>query len=396
MSSMEPYGDLRFIKFRENYTTNEHLMDVTDGLRGIGAINAVGFSAVTSGLAHLDSSVGDLRWATEQGFDRMSEHLAGLQASVEVGFEGMQQVMTWGFARLCWEHEQDREVYRETLDVLRHPLTTQGLELRERAEQAIANHWWDEARDDLQAAIENNRYDYLAHSQLARIMFLEYGDTKGALEHFGLAAKYADKRDASDAERYYAVVALSHVCLIWRLEVTIAGPEATAAPDRALQASRRAYELLPELQLALQEHVLALLLNGRDQQAASVMMDAILADEETILRLNSSPEVRDSVPFHRVTQQWRSAVANHAPGADQLLTDALDLYGSHIGLPPGKLTANVQLVRDRVHAVTPKPRSWLLSQTDFVAELLDYVVEVHKHVIAEAERRLAGYIVHFG
>jgi tetratricopeptide (TPR) repeat protein len=178
--------DSRFLKFRDSYTSHEHALDLYDAMRTHTAISAAGHAATVEGLQRLSGQLDGMTWAIEAGFDLIAGEIVELRKDVREGFRGMQEAFAWGIARLCWEQEQNRAVYRQILDVLQHPLQTQALELRRRAERAIANKWWDDAASDLQAALENNRYDYLAHLQLARVMWFEYGQWDPAMEQFEL------------------------------------------------------------------------------------------------------------------------------------------------------------------------------------------------------------------
>jgi tetratricopeptide (TPR) repeat protein len=143
--------------------------------------------------------VADRQAETTEAIRRQTHEVRG---DLQEGFRSLGFVVSWGMARVCWELEQSRVVYLDVLDTLEHPLTAQALELRERAEKAIANRWWEEAVSDLSDCIGNDRYDYLAHSQLAQVLWFEYGQWQPALEEFQWAAKYADATDADASQRY--------------------------------------------------------------------------------------------------------------------------------------------------------------------------------------------------
>ncbi len=305
--SLKP--DSRFLKFRESFTTREHMMELYDAARAHTAIDAAGHAATVQRLERLGGELRDMNWAVEDGFNLMAEEISGLRDDVREGFRGMRETFTWGIARLCWEHEQSREVYRRQLDVMKHPLRNQALELRERAENAIRNKWWEDAANDLQAAIDNNRYDYLAHAQLGEVMWFQFGQWEAAMEQFELAAKYADAVDATEQQRYYAAVAYSHVSLLWRMDAQTHPDRAKVSYGRADRAARRAAELAPDLLVALQESVLALLGLKRRDEAWAVMERAVSRDETMLLGLEDNPETAGWPAVRAFAKHWRETLA---------------------------------------------------------------------------------------
>lgn len=361
--------DSRFLTFRQSYTTQQHLTSVYEAIRGNAAINAAGFEMMDSRLSHMGDQLQGMQWAIEDGFYMMADAINGLRDEVRDGFLNMERVVTWGVARICWEHEQDREVYREILHVLKHPLETQALEHRERAEKAIANKWWAESVGDLDLAVQNNKYDYLAHLQIARVLWFEYGYWELAMEHFQLAAKYADAVDASPQQKYYAAVAHLHVALLWRMDAKTLPEHRDESLAKATAASARAYELMKhELPMAVVEHVLVLLTTGRTQEAIKVMWEAVNADESVLLSLESSPDLTEWREVEEWVRQWRESqpveevrrladqvqreVTRYCPDAWKETDSLRALRGELLGAGVRTRQVLVQAVRDAQSALS--------------------------------------------
>lgn len=298
--------DSRFGTFRGDYTTKQHMISIYEAIRGQAAISAAAAEMVDSRLSGISGQLDDMQWAIEDGFYVMADAIHGLRDEVRDGFINMARVTTWGVARICWEHEQDRTVYREILHVLKHPLQTQALEHRERAEMAIANKWWEDSVADLCLAVDNNKYDYLAHLQLARVLWFEYGQWEPALEHFGLAGKYADTTDADADQEYYAAVAYLHVALLWRMDAQTIPEHSETSLPKATAASRRAFELVRHgLPMAVVEHALDLLMVGRLEDAINVMEEAVSADENLLLGIETNPDLQGWDEVREWTKRWR-------------------------------------------------------------------------------------------
>lgn len=225
--------DSRFLRFQSEYTTEEHLLSLREELRR-------GQSGASDALTRISGQASDGRWALEAGVDRLGAGLEWVAECINDGFAGMRKVFIWGMARLAWEHEQDRNVYKQILDALVHPLATQALELRQRAERSVRNEWWGEAVADLQASTQANAFDYLAHLQLARVLFFQLGQTDSAMQHFRLAARYADEVDAPPEQRSYGALAYGHIALLLRLEADLDAEHRGRLLREATEASRRA------------------------------------------------------------------------------------------------------------------------------------------------------------
>jgi tetratricopeptide (TPR) repeat protein len=291
------YPDSRFMKFRHSYTTQEHLLSLfesNEALRGqVGAMSS-----------EVGMEMSNARWAIEGGFASLSADLsralASLEFTIEDGFQGLRESFSWGLARICWQMEQDREVYRDILHTLQTPLATVALELRKRAETALMNGWWEDAVDDLSESLQNNRYDYLAHLQLGRVLWFQYGHWQPAMEQFELAARYGDAANAGQAQRYYAALALIHMSLLWRMD----GSE--EALRQALSACARAWELVPDVDAVIIEYVLLLCLHRQDDRVDAVLRRAFLSRENRVTAYPRHPDLSDQPSVTAARDKWMS------------------------------------------------------------------------------------------
>ncbi|MEI6502524.1 MAG: hypothetical protein WCP21_16060, partial [Armatimonadota bacterium] len=110
--------DARWIKFRSEYTLQEHAMDAVDsvnrGNRELGGIRSE-LAASSEARGREARAVSEGLWATESALYGVQDEIAGLRDDLRNGFMGMAKLFDWGISRLGWEHEQDRQVYRELL-----------------------------------------------------------------------------------------------------------------------------------------------------------------------------------------------------------------------------------------------------------------------------------------
>ena len=322
MSDLIPTGDRRWLKFQSEYTTNEHLMTLYDGIKAHAAIDARGWSMMDERLGGIDRGISDLSFATEQGFAILADQLGSLEQAVTDGFRGLQETFTWGIARICWEHEQDRQVYQNILAAMLRKHQTDSLAYRQDGEKATQNEWWEDAVTDLSKATELYRYDYLAHLQLARVLWFQKHEWEPALEHFELAAKYADTVDADDDQRYYAAVAYSHVSLLRRLDAETNQADRAASMEKALSASSRASALAGTLAVALQEHLLNLLKSAEAGAARRVMDEAVGRDDKLLVFLETSPDLASFEVVRKFVQEWRASRSTVVRDAVRIAEDA--------------------------------------------------------------------------
>jgi len=103
--------DARYLKFREDYTTQEHLLALHDNVVHLGhvgvaatnlihddlqrasAANAAGLSAVSSGVEKLGGQVQEMSWAIEDGFANMARGQAEIARITQNGFESLSHTL---------------------------------------------------------------------------------------------------------------------------------------------------------------------------------------------------------------------------------------------------------------------------------------------------------------
>jgi hypothetical protein len=321
--------DSRFMKFRQSYTTQEHLLSLFESNEALRRQ----VSAMSSELGIEGSNT---RWAIEGGFaslsSDLSHDLASLGLTIGNGFRGLQESFSWGLARICWQMEQDRVVYRDILHTLQTPLATVALELRKRAETALTNGWWEDAVDDLSESLQNNRYDYLAHLQLGRVLWFQYGHWQPSMEQFELAARYGAAADAGPAQRYYAALALIHMSLLWRMD----GSE--EALRQALSACARAWELVPDVDAVIIEYVLLLCLHRQDDRVEAVLWRAFLSRESRVTAYPRHPDLSDQPPVTAARDKWMSRydpLLDEAQAVHARARSLCEAFGFRQGSAPG-------------------------------------------------------------
>jgi tetratricopeptide (TPR) repeat protein len=295
----------QYVAFRKRYASAEHFLRRCEPNESVEA--AVSTSPDVSVEPAAQASVA--QYWDEPEHLRTRAALNSIAKNVRHGFRAMESAVSWGFARVCWQHEQDRRIYHEILDTLKHPLETQALEHRERAESAIKNSWWEEAVGDLLLALENNRYDFLAHLQLGRVLWFEFGRWDPAMEHFQLAAKYADAVEVDEKQKYYAALAHLHVALLWRMDAEAGASDRDRSLSNAATSGIRAVELTDHrLSIALLECALDLLEADRARCAIAALQHGVENSETLLLAIEANPElmawgkVRVFVDFWRQSQ----------------------------------------------------------------------------------------------
>jgi len=314
--------DARWLKFRSEYTPEELAMDIGDsvnrGNRELGRI-ADGIIDRNEALDRANRSMIDGMWANESALYDVRDEISGLRDDVRNGFMGMAQYFNWGISRLCWEHEQDRQVYRDLLDVLKHPLRTQADEHWEIALRDMKNKRWPDAIDELKETIQDDRRHYLAHFHLGHIIFFRQELSDPAIEQFELAARYADEIDASESQRYWAALAYAHMALLYRLygETSDFGQQEWL--EKARSAATRALELVPTLPPAPHEAVLTHILLGDEAAARKIMEKAVRQDEKLLLGLERNPQLMAQQPVGEFVQRWRGRSSGLADAINGLL-----------------------------------------------------------------------------
>jgi tetratricopeptide (TPR) repeat protein len=127
------------------------------------------------------------------------------------GMFGLKAAFEFGISEVVWQIEQNRQVLKDILGILMAPLDTQAKELRQRAEDAYANGWYDEALEDFLESEKKNKYDFSVQISIGLIYLFHLIDRALSIEYFEKAIKYARPKSP-----YHASFALLHAALIKR------------------------------------------------------------------------------------------------------------------------------------------------------------------------------------
>jgi len=373
--------DQRFINFRSYYTPAEHLMSIQDAQQQELRAYREHSAEITRAIGAVSANIGDFSWAVESRLLDLTDEVVWLRESMEEGFRSMQRTFTWGIARICWEMEQNREVYRQVLYTLKHPLETQAMEHRDRAEFCLKNHLWEEAVDELCQCVDANPFDYLAHMQLGRVLFFQFGQSDDAMEEFKLAVRYADVVDANEAQRYYAALTYAHMAMLTRLGADEAA-DRPGALGEAAGFGARAVKLSPTLAAAVLEHVLDLLLMGDVAAAQKPMLAAFGRDEDLLIAAEASLELADHAAVPATILRWRQT--QPIDETRQLVHEAKSII-EEFHLPADRLREAQSLLAGDLQAPGSKPRESVGEACDTVRGVLGSLVAHASSVVSKAD-----------
>jgi hypothetical protein len=213
--------------------------------------------------------------ALEQGLGAVSANmLEGTDAitnSIDFGFEqvasGIDKLnadFNLLIGDVTWKLETQTNHLASILTALHSPLDTQAKELRQRAEYAYQNGWYEEALKDFLDAEQKNYQDFAVHRSIGNIYLYHSIDLPKALDYFRRASKYArprDTRQAAEAEYFSAIV-----CFLQK------------DTNQALSHMREATELNSRLYDAFYMHACFAAVIGNGADALSSLERAIQGD----------------------------------------------------------------------------------------------------------------------
>lgn len=176
--------------------------------------------SLTTSSAKFALSQRDYQIALQSGLgaleERMSKDTDNLTNTLELGFErlgdGIDRLnadFNLMMGDIIWKLEVTNERLASILKTLQAPLDTQAKELRQRAEDAYRNGWYDEALEDFLESERKNYQDFAVHRSIGNIHLYHVVDLPKALQYYMKAAKYAgprDSRQAAEAEYFAGVV----------------------------------------------------------------------------------------------------------------------------------------------------------------------------------------------
>lgn len=210
----------------------------------------------------------------EIGFDRMSAQMSDIADAISAMSD-----------KICSKLD-------EIHDIVNNPLLTQSRELYRRALTNFEKGYYEEALEDIKAAVEKNRTDFISWNLLGQIYLFGAGKFSNVINldeaenAFFNAAKYIDadigqseEADKLASEIYYY---LGYTRLVKSNDMLIESKidESNKKLIEAESASGRAYQLSKENILAGYEQAKELHFLGKDDEALDII-EAIIRAEPT-------------------------------------------------------------------------------------------------------------------
>lgn len=131
--------------------------------------------------------------------DNIHQGILGTQQSIE----NMRADFNWAIGELCSIAELQQKSLQTILTTLQSPLNNQARELRQRAEFAYMNGWYEDALSDFLQAEQHNYQDFAVHQAIGNIYLYHRRppELNHARDYFLNAAKYATPHSS----RYAAI-----------------------------------------------------------------------------------------------------------------------------------------------------------------------------------------------
>ena len=222
------------------------------------------------------------------GFDRMSAQMAGIADSIDSMSE-----------KICSKLD-------EIHDIVNNPLLTQSRELYRRARVNFEKGYYAEALEDIKAAVEKNKTDFISWNLLGQICLYGAGKFSNVINldeaenAFFNAAKYIDadigqseEANKLASEIYYY---LGYTRLVKSNDMLVESKvdESNKKLIEAESASGRAYKISKENILAGYEQAKELHFLGKDDEALNVI-EAIITAEPTFALKASNDKNFESI-----------------------------------------------------------------------------------------------------
>lgn len=243
----------------------------------------------------------------EIGFDRMSAQMAEVADAINAMSD-----------KICSKLD-------EIHDIVNNPLLTQSRELYRRALTNFEKGYYEEALEDIKAAVEKNKTDFISWNLLGQIYLFGAGKFSNVINldeaenAFFNAAKYIDadigqseEADKLASEIYYY---LGYTRLVKSNDMLVESKidESNKKLIEAESASGRAYQLSKENILAGYEQAKELHFLGKDDEALNII-EAIIRAEPTFALKASSDKNFESMwnKIDSLIEKLRDEVAEKA------------------------------------------------------------------------------------
>ena len=243
----------------------------------------------------------------EIGFDRMSAQMSDIADAISAMSD-----------KICSKLD-------EIHDIVNNPLLTQSRELYRRALTNFEKGYYEEALEDIKAAVEKNKTDFISWNLLGQIYLFGAGKFSNVINldeaenAFFNAAKYIDadigqseEADKLASEIYYY---LGYTRLVKSNDMLVGSKidESNKKLIEAESASGRAYQLSKENILAGYEQAKELHFLGKDDEALNII-EAIIRAEPTFALKASSDKNFESMwnKIDELIEKLRDEVAEKA------------------------------------------------------------------------------------
>ena len=243
----------------------------------------------------------------EIGFDRMSAQMSDIADAISAMSD-----------KICSKLD-------EIHDIVNNPLLTQSRELYRRALTNFEKGYYEEALEDIKAAVEKNRTDFISWNLLGQIYLFGAGKFSNVINldeaenAFFNAAKYIDadigqseEADKLASEIYYY---LGYTRLVKSNDMLVESKidESNKKLIEAESASGRAYQISKENILAGYEQAKELHFLGKDDEALNII-EAIIKAEPTFALKASNDKNFESMwgKIDELIEKLRDEVAEKA------------------------------------------------------------------------------------
>ena len=254
--------------------------------------------------------------------DKNTEKVTTRLDQISTGIEDLKSLFDWKLSEMIWILEQQGEHFKQIIEILQRPLTTQAKELRNRAEYAYVNMLIPEAIIDFEESIKLNPYDFACYQSLGNIYLFHKNDVKKALEYYLAAVRYSTPQS-----KYYMAFAFLH-----------AGMANYILEDysEAYNATSNAIKSYPELSQAYYQHAKYCSRLGKYPEAISNLRKAFDVDrgyctkalsEEDFVPMSS--QLKDLVEI--VTKDMNDKAAIEIEKANKLINELESVDNFHFG-----------------------------------------------------------------
>jgi len=202
---------------------------------------------------------------------------------IYTGIEELHSLFDWKLSEMIWILEQQGNQFKQIIETLQRPLTTQAKELRNRAEYAYRNMLLEESIKDLEESIKLNPYDFACYQSLGNIYLFHKKDAKKALEYYELAVRFAKPQSGYYTSFAFLHAGLSNYVLGNYLE--------------AYNATSSAIEAYPKLSQAYYERARYCSKLGKYPEAVSNLKTAIESDRGYWGKALSGEGLKDFEPM---------------------------------------------------------------------------------------------------